>query len=436
MSSKNNRVQTVDNFFTKKLDKHKHLYGILGSLLKDKTNSFKKTREEKRNMRSFVISDRQQFKRIVVTAMLSVAAIVPSLAPALASADQVASRSIALSSSSKAATNVTYQVNFTSVGSAGAFVVDFCSDSPIIGQTCTAPTGFSASSAASTTSGFTDVSALDANTIVVTGTIGAATAISVDVTGITNPTNAGPLYARIVTYDTDVHADAYQSDNLGTGNVDDGGVAISITDSVGVSAAVLETMTFCVSGASGGTNPITAGCTGTLVAPTLTLGETVGSTKALTSSAVSTGDIYTQISTNAAGGAVVSLKSGVPCGGMKRVGAAVCDIAPALQTDIAAGQAKFGVVANADSATDTALSANGTFQIVPASGYDGSAYALNYVSGDATGVTSVYGDPILNTNGTQPSNRNMKLTFGASITNNTPAGLYSADLSLVATGTF
>ena len=386
-------------------------------------------------MRSFVISDRQQFKRIVVTAMLSIAAIVPSLAPALVSADQVTTRSIALSSSSKDATNVTYQVNFTAIQTAAAFVVDFCNDSPIIGQTCTAPSGFNASSAASTSSGVTSVTG-STSKFIVEKAIAADDDVSVEVTGITNPdTSADPLYARIVTFSTTGGAGTYASTTPGTYQ-DQGSVAISITDSVGVSAAVLETMTFCVSGASGGTNPITSGCTGTLVAPTLTLGETVGTVKALTSSAVSTGDIYTQISTNAAGGAVVSLKSGVPCGGMKRVGAAVCDIAPALQTGVATNEAKFGVIANADSATDTTLGANGTFQVVPGSGYNGSTYALNYVSGDATGVTSVYGDPILNTDGTQPSNRNMKLTFGASITNNTPAGLYSADLSLVATGTF
>jgi hypothetical protein len=61
---------------------------------------------------------------------------------------------------------------------------------------------------------------------------------------------------------------------------------------------------------------------------------------------------------------------------------------------------------------------------------------MNYVSGDATGVTSTYGDPILNTAGAPANNQNMPLTFAASINNNTPAGDYSATLGLIASGTY
>ncbi len=359
-----------------------------------------------------------------------VALVVATVVPALVMAAQVTERSIALSNSSAAATNVTYQANFTSVGSAGAFVIDFCSDSPVIGETCTAPTGFDAAAAASTTVGFTDVSALDANTIVVAGTIGASTAITVDVTGITNPTSAGPLYARIITYDTDVNADAYTSTNLGTGNVDDGGLAISITSSVGVSGAVLESLTFCVSGVAPTTN-----CGGT-TAPVLKLGETVGDIVALSADAVSEGSIYTQISTNAENGAVVRLKSSATdCGGLKRAGSpAACDILPALTGGIAIGEAKFGV--KTATATNTGTNPNGTFQPVTGSGYNNTTYALNYISGNATGVTSNFGDPFLDTDNAPVNNKNMALTFGVSVTNSTPAGLYSADLSMIAVGKY
>jgi hypothetical protein len=388
-------------------------------------------------MNSFRVFSRQA-RRITATVALLLASIVPALTPALASADQVTTRFIELSNSAKSATGVTYRVNFTAIQAAGAFVVDFCNDTPIIGQTCTAPTGFNASSAASTTSGFTSVTG-STSQIIVAGTINASDNVSVAITGITNPSVTSPLYARIITYTDGTDAAGYTStdpDAVGD-HIDDGGLALSITDKISVSAAVLETMTFCVSKGDGSNNnPITAGCTGTLVAPTLTLGETVGSVKALTSGAVSTGDIYSQISTNAASGAVVNLKSSVTCGGLKRLGASVCDIAPALTSGITAGQSKFGVKVNADSTTDTALSASGTFQAVSGSGYNGSTYALNYLANNSTGVTSVYGDPILDTNGTQPSNRNMKLTFAASISNNTPAGNYTGDLSLIATGKF
>lgn len=352
-----------------------------------------------------------------------------TITSAFASAAQITSRSIALSSSTADASGVTYQVNFTGVSSAGAVVIEFCNDSPLLGATCTAPGGFSLSSA--TASGGTiDGTHTTASKITLTSTVNAS-ANTITLSNVHNPTATGPLYARIVTYDTLTHAQGYTTATPGT-HVDDGGVAMDITSNIGVDAAVLESLTFCVSGAT-----ITAaGCASGLQAPSLTLGETTGSVKALSAAAVSTGDLWAQISTNAASGAVVSLKSGNNCGGLARVGAAGCDIAPALQTDITAGQAKLGVKVAADTSNDTALSANGTFQAKTGSGYGSSAYALNYLANASSGVTSVYGDPILETNGTQPSNKEMKLTFGASITNNTPAGAYANNYSLVATGTF
>lgn len=367
---------------------------------------------------------------IVAAAALLFATFVPSLVFAA----QVTERSIELSSSSKSALNVTYGVKFTSVDAAGAFVIDFCSNSPVIGEPCTAPTNFDVTDAASTTSGFTGVADLDANTVRVTGTIGTNDPVEVDITGIDNPSVAGPLYARIVTYASEAHANGYTSEDLDVvgAPIDDGGLAISITDTVGVSGAVLESMIFCIAGQT-----ISANCdlTGN-TAPTVKLGETVGDGVALVSSALSTGSVYTQISTNAASGAVVRLKSNATnCGGLLRAGApTACDIAPALTTGVAAGEAKFGVRAIATA--DTGSNPSGTFQAVAASGYNDTTYALNYVAGNATGVTSTYGDPFLDTNDAPLNNKNMQLTFGASVTNTTPAGLYSADLSLVATGKF
>lgn len=371
----------------------------------------------------------QQVKRVGVLVALLATTIMPALVPSIVAADTVTERSIALSSSSKAATGVTYTVDFTATaaGAAGAFVIDFCNDSPILGQTCTAPTGFDASAAASATSGFTDVAG-STSKVVVTGTINNNDQVSVELTGIDNPTTTDPLYARIVTFDTQAHANAYTSTTPGTGVVDNGGVAIGITDTVGVSGAVLESMTFCAAKIT-----ITADCANASAnSPVLKLGETVGTTVALDALHVSTGDIYTQISTNAAGGAVVSLKSGVACGGLKRVEATDCDIVPAVTGGISAGDAKFGLKAAA--AADTGSNPNGTFQAI--NGYNSSTFQLNWVSGNATGVASPYGDQILNTNSLPANNKNVKLTFGASINNSTPAGLYSADLSMIATGKF
>lgn len=352
------------------------------------------------------------------------------IVPALVSAAQATERSIELSSSSKDMTGVSYKVNFTAPAAAEAFVLDFCSNSPIIGQVCDTPTGFSAATAATATSGFT-AAVTDSNTVAVTGAIEASDNVSVELTGITNPSDPGPLYVRILTYSPTV--DYTSATVLGANVVDTGGVAVSITDSVGVSGAVLESMTFCISGEAVRKDCDVVGNK----APTIKLGQPVGDSVALQAGAVSTGSIFTQISTNASSGAIVSLRSSAAgCGGLLRAGApGECDILPALENSIAAGEAKFGV--KTTTATNPAgFTGTGTLQPIAASGYGNTDFFLNYVSGDATGITGTYGDPFLDTNGAPVNNKNMQLTFGASVSNDTPAGLYSTDIRLIATGKF
>ena len=304
-----------------------------------------------------------------------------------------------------------------------------------MGQACTPAAGFSVGTPASATPGFTTVAALGTKAVVVTGDITVNQNVSVAISGITNPTASGPLYARIATFDTAENAALYTSATPGDGKLDDGGAAISITDTIGVSGAVLETLTFCVAGEDI-TNPTCSG----FDAPVLKLGEPIdgdAQNVALTDGAVSTGDLYTLLSTNASTGAVVSLKSSaLGCGGLKRANApTACDIAPALKTGIANGEAKFGVMTSASTNLEDGVS-EGIFQAYPDSGYNDTTYALNFAENDATGVTSVFGDLFLDTGGLPANGKKMKLTFGASIGNNTPAGLYSTDLSLIATGRF
>lgn len=387
-------------------------------------------------MRSFSISrvlDRHT-RSVAAAIGLLLATLAPAIAPALVSAEILTDRSIELSSSTKDADNVTYEVAFTTTAVAQSLVLQFCDDTPLIGESCSAPSGFTVASAATSTSGVTITNKATANKIVLESTdLATPGAQTIDITGINNPTAAGALYARIVTYDdTGANAlTAYTTTALGSNSKDTGSVALSITDGVSVSGKVLESLSFCV---AGGTAVITDSC-GDAAShpPTLELGETVGSVKALSSSAVSTGDIYTQISTNAAGGAIVRMKSdAVSCGGLLLVGAAPgnCYIAPAGSSDFSAGAAKFGVKV---ATTTDGTSPNGTINL--ASPYNASTYAMNYVD-STTGVTGVYGDPIFDTNDAPVNNKNQKLTFGASITNQTPAGKYAANLSLIATGKF
>jgi hypothetical protein len=195
-------------------------------------------------------------------------------------------------------------------------------------------------------------------------------------------------------------------------------------------------MTFCVSG-----EVIDLGnCTSTdnganLDAPVVKLGQGTAPNLALDSNNVSEGSIYSQISTNAATGAVVSLKVANTCGGLKRANVATCDIAPALAAGIQEGDALFGV--KVASATDpTTGTPNGTYRAYNnAAYYNDSVFKMNFVDG-TSGVTSTYGDSLLDTANLPVNNKNVQITFGASVSNLTPAGLYSADLSLIATGKF
>ncbi len=382
-------------------------------------------------MNSLSILKSRQVGLFVVVGALLLAVIIP----AIASAAQLTQRSIALSSSSKSATGVTYDIKFTSAGAAEGAIIDFCTVTPLIGEECNTPTGLTVASATGT-----GVVAKDANTLEVTQAISAAANVTMTVGGITNPSAVGPFYARIVTYSAGNLDNYVNAETLGAGTVDEGGATIIITDTIGVSGAVLESMTFCVAGNDNigdGCTPIDSG--EGLDAPTLKLGEQVGDVFALVPGTASTGAIYTQISTNSASGAVVSLKSStVGCGGLVRAGATNCDIAPAQALDVLDGDAtaKFGIKAG------TAAGDSGVYEpytvnpLSPAPYYSSSVFKMNYIIGDATGVTSTFGDPFLYTRNAPATNMNMAITFGASVINETPAGLYSADLSLIATGKF
>lgn len=370
----------------------------------------------------------------------ALALVLSTALPGIVSAAQVTERSIALSTSAAGADNVTYQVNFTPVAAADQVLINFCTNSPLIGASCTAPdAGFSVSSAAA--AGVDSVVGSNTNdTIIVTDADGfsAGVAKSIAITGINNPDTAGALYARVLTYDgTDAST---FTDATDPGDyIDDGGVAISITPTIAVSGAVLESMTFCV---TGGQAPEENCDTSdpAVTAPTLKLGQDVGGVIALNSADTYEGTIYTQLSTNAASGAIVNLKSdSVGCGGLSREGAssivAGCAIAPALAATFNDGEAKFGVRLGTAAGVGTS---GGTYRIYDSGSgayYSTSALKLNYVD-NTEGVTSTYGDPILDSNGAPVNNMNMPVIFGASAANNTPAGNYRANLSLIATGKF
>jgi hypothetical protein len=215
-----------------------------------------------------------------------------------ADAAQLSSRSLTLSST-LIGTNTTGADGTELKGSAATHTVAFTPTANTIGSalfkycttvvgTCTAPTGLNmANTTLGTTSGFagtysiykTTLTTLDAEC---TGTNGlnncvairaaaataeSATAKTVPIQLVVNPTTVGTFFVRIVTYATNVNTTA----------VDDGTVASSTTEGIVITSRVAETLGFSTSGAladnqGGDTNPST-NCAPLTGSGAITLGD-------------------------------------------------------------------------------------------------------------------------------------------------------------------
>jgi hypothetical protein len=354
-----------------------------------------------------------------------------------ATGGQITARSIQMSSATPGATGVSYTLTFTPVTSetSGELIVDFCGDTPIIGATCafsaaTVPnvSGVTASVGTVSTVG----TGTPVHTIDLTGlTLTAGTAFSVTFGGISNPTSATSFYARILTYATGGSSSYVPASTSGGtttvgSDVDYGGDALSTANNISISATVMEQLTFCISG----TSLLNSTCSSS-TSPNLTLGS--GSPAVLSTSADSTGSVYTQVSTNALNGVVVNLKALNSCSGLSSNGGTSCGI-PGIGSFAAApaaGTAFFGL--NVGTSTNNTTGGQGT--ITPNSNYGSTSgdYGMGSVTGND--VNSTYGAPIESSTGPCAFTNNT-LTFAAQAANTTPAGIYTANESLIATGTF
>src|SRR5215471_7022430 len=111
-------------------------------------------------------------------------------------------------SDNRAGATATYKLGFDIPGTEtlGSIKLEFCSNSPLLEESCTAPTGFDISAATlSAQGGETGFSVLssgtNANTMVLTRTATPALAGSVSYAfdGVINP-SAGPYFARLQTF--------------------------------------------------------------------------------------------------------------------------------------------------------------------------------------------------------------------------------------------
>jgi hypothetical protein len=367
-------------------------------------------------------------------AVFTLAAVLPSMIaakPAAAATAQATERQITMGSSAVSA-SASYEVSFkaATAGAIQGIVVEYCSDSPIASSTsCTAPTGFSvgtSSPAVDSTNGkltgsWSAASGGTSNNRLTFTKAGGDTLAQGDkvifsTAGYTNPSVEGTFYARILTFATTANATGYTTGTL-TNAIDAGGVALSITKSIGVTATVQETLMFCVRG-----DEPTAQCGGgSPTAPNVVLGT--GSPLVLSTNAVDTAPVYFQLSTNAANGAIVRLKGDTLKSGTNSI-PAIGSVSSALGT---AGSEGFGLrVGNPNTPLG---SEEGTVGAV-APYNNGSQWAF-----DSTETTSTYGDIIASSTG-PVYDINKLVEIAARAKGSTPAGVYTTSLSLVAVGTY
>jgi hypothetical protein len=415
------------------------------------------------------------------TALISAAALVAaSVAPLVlgsqrASAAQLTSRKVTISSSVVSKTDVGYTAVFTTATAAAleGIVVEFCSDSPLIGASCTAPLGFDSNKTAyafsvtghtsnTTTPGVFAKSAsanADANTVILTRTDGTSNASGTTITvtfgstgasdGFTNPSANGTFYARILTYATAAGADNYTSISPGT-HTDDGGIALSTANQLTINARVQEQLQFCVGTvAAAATAP--ADCTG-LSGTTVDLGVVDSTTVSVSPVAATNGgnalNGAAMVRTNAANGVVVDYfaeqaTSGTEHLGTLRVAGANCNATGsssdqcfntnALKTVFTAGTEAFGVAISAverTGSTTSNLDADTNY-------LDATATPANFAWQENGSFARLASSAV----GTGPEEKvvddeMLVLRFGATAAVTTPTGAYAVTSTYVATATF
>ncbi|MEO6513242.1 MAG: hypothetical protein ABIR37_01025 [Candidatus Saccharimonadales bacterium] len=334
------------------------------------------------------------------------------------------SRSVTLGSSQPSATGVSYHVALTADSgySLRTIVIDFCSNSPLAGQTCTAPTGFSvgAPTAAnllvngSTPGGtWTPSSQNSGRTFVYTGSattaVSAGNTISFDITSVTNPSTTGSFYGRIFMYTTASPTYSATSTDI---FAETGSVALSTASGIGFIFQVPESLQFCVYKTACGD------------APNVALGH--GPQTILDPSQVDTDTAKFSVSTNAVNGITV-IGSSTPLAIPSHIFAGISPNYTPLS--LPAGTEAWGL--RVDPAFGS-LAAD--FNL-----WDpGSAGLLSYANCLYTNEFSYTGGcPITRQDTAGPvNNEELTITFGATTSPTTPSGEYTAKMILVAVGSF
>lgn len=390
--------------------------------------------------------------------------------PATVNAAQLTPRSIAMSTSEEGVTatyTITFTVPDTGTQDIGSFRIEFCNNDPLPNETCTFTSGDNVpdldaatlDSATFDDTGGTDECATLSLTAVTAGdrhldiTCNVVDDISGDgnftatVSGIVNPTNAtespnnpnNSFYARLYVYNTTTPTAIA---NPVTGDIHDGGVALSTAEQLTITARVQEILEFCV----GTTDPAPADCSA-MSGNSVDLGV------------IDFADVYSAITdelnqgsvmvrTNASTGVVIEYfaEQDNGDGKLKIAGTACTDnvsetdgcinSAGATQTVVAASAEMFGLCVDSIDLTSSTGTATSNLDVaIAAPNYDGGGDCeLNGVAfvddGSADTIASSVG------NGGVVNDEMLNLDFVATADLLTPSGLYTVTLTFIGTATF
>ncbi len=376
----------------------------------------------------------------VVSAVAFIAALVSGVLPGTVSAGQVTSRSITMGSSAASATSVTYTVTFTPATTVGHpdVILDFCSNDPLIGDSCTATAGTDVPDFTSAAASGWTVTTIGSNRGIKLTTSSvdftAATPVTITVTGVTNPSDTASFYGRILTYAT---GGAGANTSVSPGSYTDyGGVALSTVANISITSKVFETLSYCVFQSSCGTPPA------------LTLGDATTGALDIANAYVNDNAQYT-IATNAASGAVVVMRgntlcrSGTPsnCNTGSSSVYTITGVGGTAATS-SAGSEQFGFCADTTGASGGLAAQapyddtiNNCHSGLSTGTYSGSSkFGLNDTTSSG-GTNNASGSTVLQSTGAISSYTGT-FAFLGNISATTEAGIYSTSLNTVATGTF
>lgn len=320
------------------------------------------------------------------------------------SAAQLTSRSLEISDSKAAQISVTYNIGFNIVtaGTLGSMQLLFCSNSSLPTEPCTAPNGFDASNAVFSmetgVSGLSISNASTANDLILTRppAPSAAVPVTLTFTNITNPTDAGSYYLRVLTYPTNDATGPY---------TDNGGMAFDMNAAVNVHVQVPPYLLFCTGNTIVGTDCSTA------AGDFIDMGP-------LGTSRTSSGTSQMVIATNAQNGYNISANGGTLTSGNNTI-ASLSTASPA-QT----GVSQFGINLRANSKPSVGTDPSGGGIGTPTANYN-QPNLYTYNNGDtvatANGVTDY---------------RKFTVSYIVNISSQQPAGVYASTFTYVALSNF